>query len=70
VKKLTEWVLPFEYHCAHIYHTFSAIAKSILKTDGIMLSAEVLADFAKEYGKSMADRLISYENTDFNIISY
>jgi hypothetical protein len=70
VKKLKEWVLPFEYHCAHIFHIFSAIVKSILKTEGVLLSTEVLADFAKEYGKNMADRLIIYEHTDFNIISH
>ena len=66
-KKLMEWIKPFEYHCAHIYHTYSEIAKSVLKTNGEELSASVLEDFAKEYGKESAERLISYKDTNFNV---
>jgi hypothetical protein len=69
VKKLQEWVLPFEYHCAHIFHTFSAIVKSVLKTEGLKLSTGVLTDFAEEYGKETADKLLSWAQTDFNVIS-
>jgi len=69
VKKRQEWVLPFEYHCAHVYHTFSAIAKSVLKTDGVNLAASVLTDFAGEYGGDFADKLVSYESFDFNVLT-
>ena len=67
-EKLKEWTLPFEFHCAHVFHTFSEIIKSILKAEGTGISAAVLADFSKEYGKEMADRLVSYEDTNFNVI--
>jgi hypothetical protein len=43
--------------------------KSVLKTEGAKLSTEVLADFAGGYGKETVDRLLSYEQTDFNVIS-
>jgi len=69
VEKRQEWILPFEYHCGHIFNTFSAISKSVLKTEGFKLSASVLVDFAEEYGNAMADRLISYEHTDFNVLT-
>jgi hypothetical protein len=68
--KREEWVKPFEYHCAHIFHTFSEIVISILRAEGKSLSIKVLEDFSLEYGKEMADTLVSYENTNFNIISY
>ena len=67
-KKLKEYQLPFEYHCAHIYWTFSAISKSILKSEGSAISTSVLSDFAKEYNKNAADRLLSYKHMDFNVL--
>ena len=66
-KKLEEWIKPFEYHCAHVFHTFSEIVKSILKAKGEEMSASVIADFSSQYGKEMADRLISYKDTNFNV---
>ena len=62
-------VLPFEYHCAHVYYTFSAIVKSTLKIVGSNLSTAVLMDFAEEYGRDMANRLILYEHVNFNVLS-
>lgn len=68
VEKKREYLLPFEYHCAHLYFTFSAICKSIFKSEGVALSAQVLSDFGAEYGKDMADGLTRYEGEDFNVI--
>ncbi len=60
--------LSFEYHCAHIYYTFSRLVISIYKTAGVKLSAEVMSDFANEYGKESADLIINYKDVDFNYI--
>jgi len=68
-ENLSEWVLPFEYHCAHIFFTFSIVLKSVLKIEGAKFSTEVLMDFSGKYGKDMAGRLMSHEHTDFNVIS-
>ena len=68
VEKRQEYVLPFEYHCAHIYHTFSGIAKSVLKTAGAEIAASVLSEFGTAYEREMAEKLTEYANTDFNLI--
>jgi len=67
--KLKENVKPFEYHCAHVFHTFSEITKSILGIEGARISEAVLADFSMEYGKEMAEKLLSYKDRNFNVIS-
>ncbi|MCL2006641.1 MAG: L-2-amino-thiazoline-4-carboxylic acid hydrolase [Treponema sp.] len=65
--KRKEWVKPFEYHCAHVFFTYSETARSILKAEGIALSAAVLARFSEEYCKDSADALLAYRDTNFNI---
>ena len=59
----------FDYHCGHVYKTFSTIVMSIFGTEGHKLSAQVLEQFAKAHGAEMADTLLSYYNTDFDVIS-
>jgi hypothetical protein len=60
--------LPFEYHCGHIYKTFSDIVKSILGQKGAEICDSVINCFAAEYGEEMAKVLLSYKNTDFNVL--
>lgn len=68
VEKDEKNIKPFEYHCGHIYKTFSDIVIGIFNTDGLLISSKVLELFANKYGKDMSDKLISYRNIDFNII--
>ena len=58
----------FDYHCAHVYYTFSEIATSILGAKGAVIAANVLAAFIDKYGSDMADTIVSFRNTDFNTI--
>ena len=59
---------PFEYHCAHIYHTFSRLMAAVYGAEGEHLSAQVLEAFASEYGQEHTDKLMEYRETDFNFI--
>lgn len=58
----------FDYHCGHSYKTFSQITEAIFASEGHAISQAVLERFTKEYGKEMADVLVSYHDTDFNLI--
>ncbi len=58
----------FEYHCAHCYYAFSEIVHSIFGAKGKSVACTVLEDFAKQYGEIMADAIVCYENTNFNVI--
>jgi len=60
--------LPFDYHCGHVYWTFSALVKSILGETGEKICANVNERFAREYGEDMLQLLLSYQDTDFNLI--
>ena len=69
VKKLSEWVMPFEYHCAHVYHTFREVTESIFCSEGTLIASEVIKEFSEAYGKESADRLIRYKDTNFNVLA-
>lgn len=58
----------FEYHCAHSYWSYHQVTSSIFGAEGEAVNAKVLADFKRDYGRSMADTLYSYRSTDFNVI--
>ena len=66
--KHTEYQKTFDYHCGHCYKTFKEIVSAILGTEGEAISVKVLEAFAKDYGKEVADVLLSFKNTDFNLI--
>lgn len=57
----------FEYHCAHAYWAFGEVTESIFGEEGKKVNAQVLEDFAAEYGKEMADTIAGYRDTNFNI---
>lgn len=59
---------PFEYHCAHVYHTFSRLITAVYGDEGKQLSEQVLADVAADYGQDHADKLLTYSHVDFNYI--
>lgn len=60
---------PFEYHCAHVYHTFARLMAAIYGTEGERLNQKVLDAFAAEYGQEYADKLLEYSSVDFNHIN-
>lgn len=56
----------FEYHCAHSYWAYHEVTAAIFGSEGEEVSAQVLQDFADEYGREMADILAGYRYTNFN----
>lgn len=67
-QKHKEYLRTFDFHCGHIYKTFSSIVIAIFGAEGQRIAAEVLERFAAEYGKEMADVLTKYYSTDFDVI--
>jgi len=66
--KVTENIKGFDYHCGHVYKTFSETLRMIYEAQGVILSARVLEIFAEKFGQEMADVLAGYLSTDFNLI--
>lgn len=66
--KHAEYRLDFSYHCGHCYKTFKEITEAILEEQGRSVSSAVLMCFTKDFGKEMAECLLSFENKNFNII--
>ncbi len=58
----------FDYHCGHLYKTFSVVAGSIFGRPGSDAAEKVLAAFEAEYGSGMADTLRSFLRIDFQVI--
>ncbi|MBR6816475.1 MAG: L-2-amino-thiazoline-4-carboxylic acid hydrolase [Clostridia bacterium] len=58
----------FDYHCAHIYYTFSDTVIAIFGEDGEDIAQEVYDEFSKTYGSRMAWVLAEYGDEDFNYI--
>lgn len=65
--KKTEYIKPFEYHCAHAYWAYSQVSASIFQAEGQRVSGEVLREFETDYGREMADALVRYRNVDFDV---
>lgn len=57
----------FEYHCAHLYWSFYEISGAIFGAEGEAAGRQVLQDFADEYGENLADILMGYSDTNFNL---
>ncbi len=66
--KKQEYLKGFDYHCAHCYKTFSEIATAIFGSEGHDVANAVLEQFAEQYGRDMADGLLAWRDTDFNLI--
>lgn len=65
--KNPESLKSFEYHCAHSYYAYREVSTAIFGAEGTLAAEKVLADFAKDYGKEMADKLRTYKDTNFNV---
>lgn len=62
-----EYAHTFDYHCGHLYWSFREAVIAIFGSEGEQISANVLYKFAEDYGKEMANRLVSYQNYNFNV---
>ncbi|MCI7402894.1 MULTISPECIES: L-2-amino-thiazoline-4-carboxylic acid hydrolase [unclassified Pyramidobacter] len=65
--KSPENMRDFEFHCAHSYWAYNEVTAAIFKNEGETINAKILEDFAKDYGKEMADALRAWKNTNFNV---
>ena len=57
----------FSYHCGNMYWALNEVMSAIFGSKGEAVSAVVMADFAEEYGREMADELASWRYTNFNV---
>lgn len=57
----------FDYHCGHSYWSYAEVTGAIFAEKGEQVNTQVLKDFTDEYGQEMADKLVSYKNTNFNV---
>ena len=67
-QKRKEYLRSFDFHCGHVYKTFSSIVIAIFGAQGQRIAAEVLQRFSEEYGSDMADVLVRYYDEDFDVI--
>lgn len=67
LEKNPDRIKPFEYHCAHAYWSFGEVAEAVFGAEGAKIKEQVLEDVVSEYGKEMADTLLAYRDTNFNI---
>ncbi|MCD4714861.1 MAG: L-2-amino-thiazoline-4-carboxylic acid hydrolase [Clostridiales bacterium] len=58
----------FDYHCGHVFKTFSEYMTSIYQYKGVLLNTRVLESFCEKFGQEMTAVLISYLKTDFNSV--
>ena len=61
-------LMSFDYHCGHLYKTFSEIVKSIHGKLGEEICEIVSCNFEKDFGTEMKEILLSYQDTDFNVL--
>lgn len=66
--KREENLRDFGYHCAHIYKVFGDVMTAIYRSEGVLLTAEVLRAFRERYGAEMADELVRYRHMDFDYV--
>lgn len=65
--KRPEGLYSLEFHCAHSFWAYVEVCEAIFKAEGKKVVEEVLEDFTAEYGQEMADTLMKYRYTNFNV---
>lgn len=58
--------MPFDYHCGHLFKTFSEAVVSIHQDAGREVCARVRELFAGQYGEGLWEGVAAYQATDFN----
>lgn len=67
LSKKAEYIKNFEYHCAHSFWAYREVTSAVFRSQGEAVNAQVLEEFAREYGQEMADCLMKYQSTNFNV---
>ena len=57
----------FEYHCAHSFFAYAEVTRAIFGAQGEKIVSNVLESIAKDYSQEMADTLMKYKDTNFNV---
>lgn len=65
--KKTEYLKDWDYHCAHSFYAYGEVTKAIFQAEGEDVVNQVLKDFAEDYGQEMADILVKFRETNFNV---
>lgn len=61
-------VLPFEYHCAHVFFTFFHTVEMVCGGQALPLLTDACADLAGCYGSDFLSALLSMRSIDFHSI--
>ena len=59
---------PFDYHCGHLFKTFSEVVEGILGTSGRTVIDRVADKVRGAFGEEILQRILSYRNTRFDLI--
>jgi hypothetical protein len=59
-------VMPWEYHCGHLYKTFSETLGEQFGEEGRLVAEEALKAFGDRFGAQAAKALLAYRDTDFD----
>jgi hypothetical protein len=59
-------VMPWEYHCAHLYWTCQEVYVAKWGGDGSIVAEKALSEFGLRYGKRMFEAIKKYCREDFN----
>lgn len=65
--KKTEYLLGFDYHCAHSYWAYNEVTAAIFGAEGELVNAAVMSDFIEEYGIEMANVIQKHKYTNFGV---
>jgi hypothetical protein len=61
-------ILPFSFHCSHIYWSFAEVSSSVFALEGQAINQKVLEDLAKDYDDNMVEVILSYKDHNFNTL--
>ena len=66
VRRRTEYVKGFDYHCAHTFYAFAETAAGVFGQRGGEMAARVLEAFGAEYGEAMRRQLEAFAGENFD----
>lgn len=59
-------VMPFDYHCAHVWRVFSDVTRGVLGAEAGDVIKRIEAETRKRFGQDFFDTISIYDNTDFS----
>lgn len=60
--------MPMSYHCAHVFHTFSAVAQGVFGPKGACMAAQVGQNFGELCGRGAQGLLLRTKQVPFDTI--